>query len=349
MPIFNNKKQMMKTKLSLMIAIVIMIIVAGCGEMSYKKTKTGLVYKVFPGSSKDSLAKVGNVVKFNFTRKLNDSLLGSTYGKMPGYAQLTNEQSMEYGPGEVFFLTKKGDSAITIEIVDTLLKKGMAAQLPPNAKKGDRITTFIKVLEIFKNDSLAMPDFNAELAKDKPRQEKEMKVAEEKAVKERIVMFKKEMDEMKKSGEVEKGIKSMEQFLAAKKITAQKTNEGTFVVVKEKGTGEPAIDGKFITVKYTGKIPETDSVFESSSYTFKMGTVSVIGGWDDGLKLFNLGGKGTLYVPGFFAYGRNPGPGGKPYQALIFDVEVTRISDTDAPLPPPAGVQNQEADKNPNN
>ena len=54
---------MMKTKLSLMIAIVIMIIVAGCGEMSYKKTKTGLVYKVFPGSSKDSLAKVGNVMQ----------------------------------------------------------------------------------------------------------------------------------------------------------------------------------------------------------------------------------------------------------------------------------------------
>ena len=332
---------MMKTKLSLLIAIVAMTVVAGCGEMSYKKTKTGLVYKIFPGGSKDSAARIGNVVKFNFTRKLNDSLLGSTYGKMPGYAQLTIEQSQEYGPGEIFFLTKKGDSAITVEIVDTLLKKGMAAQLPPNVKKGDRITTLIKILEIYKNDSLAMPDFNAELAKDKPRQEKELKEAQDKATQERIGMFKKEMDDMKKSGEVEKGIKNMEAFLAAKKINAVKTNEGTFVIVKEKGTGEPAIDGKFITVKYTGKILETDSVFESSSYTFKMGTVSVIGGWDDGLKLFNLGGKGTLYIPGFLAYGRNPGPGGKPFQPLIFDVEVTRISDTDVPQQQPAGAQNQ--------
>jgi FKBP-type peptidyl-prolyl cis-trans isomerase len=152
--------------------------------------------------------------------------------------------------------------------------------------------------------------------------------------------MKKEFEELKKSGEMDKQIKAMETYLAGKKISAQKTNEGTFVVVNQKGSGEPAVDGKFISVKYTGKILETDSVFESNVYTFQMGTGNVIRGWDDGLKLFSKGGKGILYVPGFLAYGKNAGPGGKPYQALIFDVEVLNVSNTQeqpatTAVPPP--------------
>ncbi len=335
----------MKTKLSLMIAAVTFI-VAGCGEMSYKKTKTGLVYKIYPGgSSKDFVAKVGNVVKFNFIRKLNDSLMYSTYGKMPGFAQVNNDPNADYSPAEIFLLTKKGDSAITIEMVDTLIKKGLVSQLPPNAKKGDRIKTFIKILEVFKTDSLAMPDFNAEMEKDKPRQEKETKEMQAITEKKRTELINKEWENMKQSGEMEKGIKSMKQYLAAKKITAQKTNDGTFVVVKEKGSGEPAVDGKYITVKYTGKILETDSVFQSDSYTFKMGNFDVVRGWEDGLKLFNKGGKGTLYIPGFLAYGRNAGPGNKIFEALIFDVEITNISDTQYPTVNTAPVKDTVASK----
>ena len=42
---------------------------------------------------------------------------------------------------------------------------------------------------------------------------------------------------MEKSGEAAKGVKEMEEFLKAKNITAQKTGKGTFVLIKEQGTG----------------------------------------------------------------------------------------------------------------
>jgi len=333
----------MKTKITLVLVFAMALAFTGC--KSYKKTKSGLVYKIFPASGKDSLIKAGDIVKFHFTRKLNDSVLYSSYGKMPSYIPLPlqNDPGMDYSPVEVFFLAKKGDSLVTIEMMDTLIKKGATQQLPPNVKKGDRLTTYIKILEVYKSDSLARKDVDIELAKDRPRQEKEMKERDAKEEEARKIQMQKNWDEIKKSGVMEKEVEMMQAFLTSKKINAQKTNDGTFVTIKEKGDGDPVLDGKYVVIKYTGKFPETDSVFESNVYTFKLGTGVVIRGWDDGLKLFNVGGNGTLYIPAYMAWGKDPGPGNKTNQPVIFDVKVLSVADTEKDatdaaakvLPPP--------------
>ena len=73
---------------------------------------------------------------------------------------------------------------------------------------------------------------------------------------------------------------------------------------------------------------------DSSKPAFKLiiGSHQVIQGWDEGLRFFKKGGRGTLYVPGFLAYGPQPGPGGKPFEALEFDIELVDV--TDAPAQP---------------
>jgi len=286
-----------------------------CG-VDYKKTKSGLAYKIISGGSKDSVAKEKSIIKFNFIRKLNDSLLYSTYGKLPAYQVWTNDPQISYTPLEVLFMMKKGDSAVVIEVADTLINKGLQTQIP-FAKKGDRINTYIKVLEIFRSDSLVEADYRAELEKDKPRQQQEMKD-----------MQAKQLEELKKTGELQKEEKEIETYLAAKNVTATKAPGGTYVFIREKGNGVAATNGKFITVKYAGRFLATDSLFESSQYIFELGTGNVIRGWHDGIALFNEGGKGTLYVPGYLAYGERPGPGGKPYESLIFDIEVLNVSNT---------------------
>lgn len=125
----------------------------------------------------------------------------------------------------------------------------------------------------------------------------------------------------------------MEAYLAAKKITAQKTGKGTYVHIDQQGTGLQAENNKYVSVKYTGKILTKDSVFQSSSYAFKLGNSEAIRGWDEGLLLFKEGGKGTLFIPGFLAYGKTPRPGSPfgPFEALIFDVELLKVSDTPIP------------------
>ena len=314
----------MKYNLSLLAFLAAVVLIAGCGGLDYKRTKSGLLYKIISsGNSNNPVAKENSYLKFNVVTKLNDSVVYSTYGKMPGYSKVGGAKGADYSPVEIFGMLRKGDSAITVSMIDTFLKRGMGNQLPPGAKKGDRMIVTFKVLDVFTNDSAIQKDYNAEMAKDAPRQQKEMKEQMASQKKQMKEMRAKQEEEYRKSGEVDKELKNMESYLASKKITAQQTGKGTFVVIKEQGTGASVNDADTVTVKYTGRMLANDSVFQSSTYTFPLGEAAVIEGWDEGIKLFKVGGKGTLYIPGFLAYGANARPPFKAFEALIFDVELT--------------------------
>jgi FKBP-type peptidyl-prolyl cis-trans isomerase FkpA len=311
-----------------MLIIAVAVFTASCNKISYRKTRSGLVYKIFPSNGKDSLMKPGQIAKFQYVYKLNDSLLYSTYGKMPAYAKLTPLiDPLPYNLLELLPLMKKGDSSISVQMVDTLLRRG--EQVQPPAKKGDRLTTIIKIMEVFPTDSITMIDYNAEALKDQPRKMKEQQEQQEKMEKEMKEQQAKEEVELEKSGEIAREIQAMESFLAGKKISAQKTGKGTFVHIEQQGTGPAAEDGKYVNVKYTGKHLDTDSTFQSSVYSFQLGMKKAISGWDEGLKLFKQGGKGTLYIPGFLCYGKNPPQGSpfKPFEPMKFDIELLEVSD----------------------
>jgi len=327
-------KNKMKAKITLIAACVTALILASCGTQ-YKKTKSGLVYKVFPSDIKDSLAKTDNVVKFNVVWKFKDSVLYDSHGKMPQYAAVSERLKDSYSYLEILPQLKKGDSAIIIVSVDTLFKKGYQQQFA-FAKKGDRVNIYMKVLNVFREEATAKADADAEFEKDKPRQDKEMKEAmakQEEENKKMMAEAKKqkelEIEQLKKTGEIDREEKEILAYLAKKNITNYKKVQGTYVRVKEKGNGVPAVNGKFLRVKYEGRVLTTDSVFQANEYTFPLGENAVITGWDQGLTEFNEGGKGTLYIPGYLAYGAADGPpANKPYAALIFEVEILKISDS---------------------
>lgn len=328
--------------LSLMICAALAF--TGCKDANYNTTASGLKYKIIEGGSKDS-TKEGDVLKMHVTQKISggkDTTLTDTYGKMPAFVkvQALPPGQPNYGPEEVFKYLKKGDSLITVIFVDSLIKKGIAqeAQLPPFLKKGDKITFTFKVLEVYKNDSLAQQDYQKEMERDAPRQKKEQEEMMKKMQKEQEAMMKKEEDSLRKAGSVTKQEQEVAGFLQSKGITATKTAMGTFVKIDNPGTGAQVADGKFVTVKYTGKKMLADSTFESNSFTMPIGQGGSIRGFEDGLKQFKEGGKGTIYIPGYLAYGKNNPPIFKPYEALSFDVEITKVSDTEpaqAPMPAP--------------
>jgi FKBP-type peptidyl-prolyl cis-trans isomerase FkpA len=308
------------------VSILAAIVIASCNNVDYKKTKSGLLYKIISsGNQNNPVAKENQYLKFNVVTKLNDSVMYSSYGKMPAYSKVPPASQTDYSSTEIFSMLRKGDSAVTISMIDTFLKKGMASQLPPTVKKGDRLITTFKILDVFTSDSLIQKDYSAEMAKDAPRKQKEMKEQMDKERKLMKEQAEKEEEELRKSGEVDKEINAMKSYLAAKKIPARQTGKGTFVYIKSQGNGPSANQGDTVTVKFAGRVLATDSVFESNSYSFPIGEGEVIQGWDEGIKLLKKGGKGTLFIPGFLAYGRNPRPPFRAFEALIFDVEVTDI------------------------
>ncbi|TMI91547.1 MAG: FKBP-type peptidyl-prolyl cis-trans isomerase [Bacteroidetes bacterium] len=245
------------------------------------------------------------MIKFNVLYKINDSVLYDSHGKMPQFFGVSPQDANSYSPFELFTMLRKGDSVVTTQSVDTLFKKGMQQQIP-FAKKGDQIKTYIKILEVFRVDSIARKDYEAEMAKDKPRQEKESQEAQAK--------------------QKEKEEKEMQAYFSANKITPVRAPKGTYVLIKEKGNGEPAAVGKFVTVKYSGKGLINNQQFDAGVYVFQVGPGNAIQGWHDGIPLFNKGGKGTLFVPGTLAYGQD-GPAG-PFATLVFDVDILNVSDT---------------------
>jgi FKBP-type peptidyl-prolyl cis-trans isomerase len=311
----------MKKIYHLVAVVAVVLSIVSCDQVSYKKTKSGLAYKIFPAAGNDSLIKVGDVVKFHYTVKYNDSMMDrfNTYGKLPGYFRAQKLEKPTYDFLELLTQLKKGDSVVTVQTSDTLMKI-QSPVLPPNAKKGDRVTMTVKITDVFTSDSIAQADFGKESEKDRPRQEAQM-------IEEQKQRRMQEEEEMEKSGEATKGVAEMEAYLKERNIPAQKTGKGTFVLIKEPGTGPACDSGKYVTVKYTGRTLDKDSVFESSVYPLHYGVNPVIAGWEEGLKLFHEGGKGTLYVPGFRAYGKRH-PKFKPYEALIFDIEILNVSDT---------------------
>ncbi|HTE10625.1 MAG TPA: hypothetical protein VK645_06635, partial [Chitinophagaceae bacterium] len=211
-------------------------------NVDYKRTKSGIMYKIF-SDSKDSLVKPGNIMKLNFTIKIGstDSVLQTSVGKMPIFVPIeANVPADAYSQLEVFGMLRKGDSAVIVQLVDSLMKKNPGGQMPPFLKKGDKLLTIVKVINVFPTQELANNDRQAETDKEKLRQEKE--------VEEDLV----------------KGNADMTAWLAKKNITAVKIGRGTYVEVKNPGTGAQADSGKFVSVRYEGKTLADGKVFQTT-------------------------------------------------------------------------------------
>jgi FKBP-type peptidyl-prolyl cis-trans isomerase FkpA len=100
------------------------------------------------------------------------------------------------------------------------------------------------------------------------------------------------------------------------------------------GTGVAAISGNQVTVAYTGWLydaarPEGKGTqFETNAgFSFRLGTGSVIRGWDQGVPGMRVGGQRRLVLPPDLAYGnRSPDPTRIPNNAtLVFDITLNAV------------------------
>jgi len=104
------------------------------------------------------------------------------------------------------------------------------------------------------------------------------------------------------------------------------------------GTGPEATKGKIAVVHYTGWLYDPNAAdkkgkkFDSSRdapspFSFTVGAGQVIAGWDEGVPGMKVGGKRTLIIPSYMAYGRRGAGGGviPPDATLLFEVELLEV------------------------
>ncbi len=104
---------------------------------------------------------------------------------------------------------------------------------------------------------------------------------------------------------------------------------GLRYVTRHPGAGPTPATGSEIAVHYDGYLLD-GTKFDSSRdrgapYVFRVGTSSVIKGWDEALAAMKAGEKRTLIIPWWLAYG-TAGKGPIPPKAtLVFEVELLEI------------------------
>ena len=141
--------------------------------------------------------------------------------------------------------------------------------------------------------------------------------------------------------------KKIEQYLMQKGVQYIKSPTGLYYSISKRGVGPKPTKKSIVTVNYTGKTME-GKVFDSNTdpafnhvqpYDVRLGTGTVIQGWDEGLQYFNKGATGNLYVPSPMAYGRSGNGPIAANEILIFDIEVVNIKGSATQPAAPAKIK----------
>jgi FKBP-type peptidyl-prolyl cis-trans isomerase FkpA len=303
-------------KKSILFLALAAMMVTGCNLSGYKHTKTGLYYKIFP-SGKGKQLKAGQYVKIQVNGFIHDSAFFDTRTSMPYYGQV-DSVGRPYDFSEILTLMKEGDSAVTIQMVDSLLKMP-GIQLPPYFKKGDKIKSCLKIVKVFDSVTVAQADYTKEQA-----------------------IFK-EKEDVKNTAAFEKAKKDLDDYIVKNKINAAKTAKGVYVEVKKAGTGAPADSGKLVGVKYNGTL--LDGTFfdgnmgadRKDTLQFPVSSGAMIPGFDEAVRGQKVGAVLKVYIPAQYGYGAQGRDVIKPFSNLIFDINVIDVKEVPkkntAPLP----------------
>lgn len=122
---------------------------------------------------------------------------------------------------------------------------------------------------------------------------------------------------------------------AYNKTLADSASSGIYYLEKVAGTGISPSTNKLAKIKYKGYLPD-GRVFDKSVadklFEFRLGTGKVIPGMDEGIRMMKKGGKATIVIPYYKAYGFAPVTSAYqvilPYfSSVVFDVELIDVVD----------------------
>lgn len=118
----------------------------------------------------------------------------------------------------------------------------------------------------------------------------------------------------------------LQAYFTSNNINPQKTASGLYYVIDEPGTSDRPTRSSQVTVNYRGYFLN-DEEFDSSFSRGEPSTFSlrgVIPGWTEGIPLFGIGGKGSLYIPSRLGYGPDGSASGiiQGDTPIAFDIEL---------------------------
>ncbi len=273
------------------------LVLSSCNKPKGYRTESGLIFYVYGQNAKDSTAKVGEVVKLNIKKYVDDSLVENTYSGIPQYEQVMPGMFYPYEAGEIYPFFHKGDSIVLTQEADSLLKRRLFYPVPSYVSAGDKVVTHFKVMDIFPNDSLANVDMNEE--------------------------YPKAMERNRKGG-----VSRLQSYLDDNHIDAELSPDTVFIETIKKGDGAQIDPGDMITIRFIAKTISGD-VFGSNTaeddapMDYEVMSGFMPSGIDESLPRLRVGDHVRMYIPAMKAFGASPPPAlDKGFQDIVFDVEI---------------------------
>ena len=286
-----------------------MVFLASCSD-GFKRTKTGLKYKIIASESGEKL-NPGDLVKFQYKVIYKDSVVQTTYGTLPAF-DMVDPNGRHHDFSEVLSQLKVGDSLVTIQRYDSLASNP-AYGVPRYLKKGQTQQSTLKILRVYKNDSTT-----GKLARDVAFTDYEKEVMTYKATE----------------------IAAIEKYLATNNIKAQKINDNFFIEYVKEGTGVKEDSGKIVGINYSGAViggrffdsnvdkKKQARKHDLDTFYFTAKESGAIQGILEAITLYKVGTKANLYIPSLLAYGpQGTPPVVQPYQNLMFEIELVSVKD----------------------
>lgn len=290
---------MIKRKMSLLALMAGVVFMMSCNmpagdSTEFKTTESGLKYMMVINNQDQPLPQTGEILSLAMTYGTEDTLLFNT-NQIPDGAMKLKMQEPAY-PGDFYEMMNMmhlGDSVVFIQAADSFFTKTAGAPMVPPEMKGKQLT------------------FNVKLTKIQTEQELQDEMMAE--------MEKQRLEEADK----------IEAYITENGIDVEPTESGLYVIVTEKGNGPVPKQGDKVKAHYTGMLLD-GTKFDSSldrgePFEFTIGG-RVIGGWNEGFALLNVGSKATLIIPSSLGYGeRGAGHDIPPFAPLRFEVELLGI------------------------
>lgn len=117
---------------------------------------------------------------------------------------------------------------------------------------------------------------------------------------------------------------TLDQYIAANKISATADNRGFYYTIQAPGTGVKPTVSSNVTVNYTGKLTNGNTFDSGKGVSF--GLNQLITGWQYGIPLIAPGGSITLYLPPGLAYGSRATGDIPANSVLIFTIDLVRVN-----------------------
>ncbi len=298
--------------------LVAVVFFSSCNQ--FEKAKSGMKYKITSSDSKKPRIKSGQIVKFNLEYKVKtasgkDSILNSTFGKMPIYHKFDFANLPKYDFAEVLAKLAVGDKVEFLLDNDSLKSRHMIPDYNEVFVKGGHVEGRVEILKVYDDEKVANEEYKTEMMA--ANQKEQEKIEKESA------------------GETAKEKARITKYVADNKLTTVVTQGGVQVVVENAGEGQKADSGWQASVMYKGYTLD-GKVFDANMgadakhtdpFNVVLGQHRVIRGWEEGLKLFGKGGKGKLIIPFILGYGPQGSPPVIPaYSTLVFDVEIKDVT-----------------------